>query len=58
MRWLGGGRTAMAAHRRPWLRWSAASFLAHELTEKNRKKGEELWWRRGRRLGFALGLIW
>jgi hypothetical protein len=28
----------------PWRRWSSAFFLAHELAEKNEKKGEE-WWR-------------
>jgi hypothetical protein len=33
------------------------SFLAHELAEKNKKKGEELWRRRGRRLGFAGNLV-
>jgi hypothetical protein len=45
------------ARRRPWRRWSAASFLAHELAEKNKKKGEEFWRRRGRRLGFAGNLV-
>jgi hypothetical protein len=34
-------------------RWSSALFMAHKLSEKNKKRGEEWWRRRGKRLGFA-----